>query len=91
MWVTPVAATLGYERLRHTGRSGGASHVGQCLYLPTSSPMTPPMVVPLSCGSCEVIPEQPLKPSKHGGHNGTEYVSLQGIDDLELVHNRSLM
>jgi hypothetical protein len=28
---------------------------------------------------------------QHGCDNGTEYVSLHGIDDLELVHYRSLM
>jgi hypothetical protein len=28
---------------------------------------------------------------QHGCGNGTEYVSLQGVDDLEFVHNRSFM
>ena len=28
---------------------------------------------------------------QHGCGNGAEYVSLQGIDDLQRVHNRSLL
>ena len=59
VWITLTSASQGPERPQHTGGPGGTSHPGQCLYRPTSPPMTSPMVVVFL--SCDNILEHLVK------------------------------